>query len=82
MLLAEYRVSERRASATVFLQRSVYRYLDQQRDDRARAATHERDRRDARELRLQRIHILLRCEGWRKNFEFLVRWENKSFQFV
>ena len=35
MLLAEYRVSERRACATVFLHRSVYRYLDQPRDDRA-----------------------------------------------
>ena len=35
MLLAEYRVSERRACATVFLQRTVYRYLDQPRDDRA-----------------------------------------------
>ena len=35
MLLAEYRVSERRACATVFLQRSVFRYVDQPRDDRA-----------------------------------------------
>ena len=34
-LLAEYRVSERRACATVFLQRTVYRYLGQRRDDRA-----------------------------------------------
>ena len=35
MLLAEYRVSERRACAIVFLQRSVYRYLDQPHDDGA-----------------------------------------------
>jgi putative transposase len=35
MLLTEYRVSERRACATVFLQRSVYRYVGHPRDDRA-----------------------------------------------
>jgi putative transposase len=35
MLVAEHRVSERRACATVFLHRSVYRYVDQPRDDRA-----------------------------------------------
>ena len=32
MLLADYRVSERRACAMVLLQRSVYRYVDQPRD--------------------------------------------------
>ena len=35
LLLAEYRVSERRACASVFLHRSVYRYLDRPRNDRA-----------------------------------------------
>ena len=35
MLLTEYRVSERRACATVFLHRSVYRYVGHPRDDRA-----------------------------------------------
>jgi putative transposase len=67
MLLAEYRVSERRACATVFLQRSVYRYLDHPRDDRA-----VRQRmREIAETRVRygfaRIHILLRREGWRDN---------------
>ena len=67
MLLAEYRVSERRAWATVFLQRSVYRYLDQPRDDRA-----VRQRmKEIAETRVRygfaRIHILLRREGWRVN---------------
>ena len=67
MLLAEYRVSERRACATVFLHRSVYRYLDQPRDDRA-----VRQRmKELAETRVRygftRIHILLRREGWRDN---------------
>ena len=67
MLLAEYRVSERRACATVFLHRSVYRYLDQPRDDRA-----VRQRiKEIAETRVRygfnRIHILLRREGWRDN---------------
>ena len=67
MLLAEYRVSERRACATVFLQRSVYRYLDQPRDDQA-----VRQRmKEIAETRVRygfgRIHILLRREGWRDN---------------
>ena len=35
LLLLEYRVSERRACATAFLHRWVYRYLEQPRDDRA-----------------------------------------------
>ena len=35
MLLTEYHVSERRACATVFLHRSVYRYVGHPRDDRA-----------------------------------------------
>src|SRR5215213_434280 len=63
MLLAGYRVSERRACATVFLHRSVYRYVDQPRDDRA-----VRQRlKEIAETRVRygfaRIHILLRREA-------------------
>jgi putative transposase len=66
-LLAEYRVSERRACATVFLQRTVYRYLGRPRDDRA-----VRQRiKEIAETRVRygfpRIQILLRREGWRDN---------------
>ena len=66
-LLAEYRVSERRACATVVLHRSVYRYMDQATDDRA-----VRQRmKEIAETRVRygfaRIQILLRREGWRDN---------------
>ena len=54
MLLAEYRVSERRACATVFLQRSVYRYLDQPRDDRA-------VRQRMKEIAVMRVRTALRA---------------------
>jgi putative transposase len=67
LLLAEYRVSERRACATVFLHRSVYRYVDQPRDD---GAVRQRMKEIA-ETRVRygfnRIHVLLRREGWRDN---------------
>ena len=56
MLLAEYRVSERRACATVFLYRSVYRYLDQPRDDRAVRQRMKEGRRDTGALWL-RAHL-------------------------
>ena len=67
LLLAEYRVSERRACATVFLQRTVYRYVGHPRDDRA-----VRQRlKEIAETRVRygfpRIQILLRREGWRDN---------------
>jgi putative transposase len=67
MLLTEYRVSERRACATVFLQRSVYRYVGHPRDDRA-----VRQRlKEIAETRVRygfaRIQVLLRREGWRDN---------------
>jgi putative transposase len=67
MLLAAYRVSERRACATVFLQRTGYRYVGRPRDDRA-----VRQRlKEIAETRVRygfpRIHILLRREGWRDN---------------
>jgi putative transposase len=67
LLLAEYRVSERRACATVLLARTVYRYRAQRRDDRA-----VRQRlREIAETRVrygfERIQILLRREGWRDN---------------
>jgi putative transposase len=67
MLLAEYRVSERRACATVLLARTVYRYVDHRRDDRA-----VRQRlKELAETRVRygfpRLQILLRREGWRDN---------------
>ena len=67
MLLTEYRVSERRACATVLLARTVYRYVNQPRDDRP-----VRQRmKEIAETRVRygfaRIHILLRREGWRDN---------------
>ena len=67
MLLAEYRVSERRACATVFLQRSVYRYLDQPRDDRAVRQRMKEIAETRVRYGFNRIHILLRREGWRDN---------------
>ena len=60
MLLAEYRVSERRACATVFLQRSVYRYLDQPRDDRAVRQRMKEIAETRVRYGFNRIHILLR----------------------
>ena len=78
MLLAEYRVSERRACATVFLHRSVYRYLDQPRDDRA-----VRQRmKEVAETRVRygfaRIYILLRREGWCDNTNELTAFTRKK----
>ena len=67
MLLAEYRVSERRACATVFLHRSVYRYLDQPRDDRAVRQRMKEIAETRVRYGFQRLHILLRREGWRDN---------------
>ena len=67
MLLAEYRVSERRACATVFLHRSVYRYLDQPRDDRAVRQRMKEIAETRVRYGFSRIHILLRREGWRDN---------------
>jgi hypothetical protein len=65
-LLAEYRVSERRACATVFLHRSVYRYLDQPRDDRAVRQRMKEIAETRVRYGFNRIHILLRREGWRE----------------
>jgi putative transposase len=67
MLLAEYRVSERRACATVLLARTAFRYVNHRRDDRA-----VRQRiKEIAETRVRygfvRIQILLRREGWRDN---------------
>src|SRR5690349_1406734 len=67
MLLAEYRVSERRACATVFLQRSVYSYLDQPRDDRALRQRMKEIAETRVRYGFARIDILLRREGWRDN---------------
>src|ERR1051325_2295109 len=67
MLLAEYRVSERRACATVFLHRSVYRYVDQPRDDRAVRQRMKEIAETRVRYGVNRIHILLRREGWRDN---------------
>lgn len=66
MLLAEYRVSERRACATVFLQRSVYRYLGR-RDDRAVRQRMKEIAETRVRYGFNRIHILPRREGWRDN---------------
>ena len=66
MLLAEYRVSER-ACATVFLHRSVYRYVDQPRDDRAVRQLLKEIAETPVRYGFARIHILLRREGWRDN---------------
>ena len=67
LLLAEYRVSERRACAIVFLHRSVYRYLDQPRDDRAVRQRMKEIAETRVRYGFNRIHILLRREGWRDN---------------
>ncbi len=66
-LLANYRVSERRACAVVMVWRTVFRYVEHQRDDRA-----VRQRiREIAETRVRygfpRIQILLRREGWQDN---------------
>ena len=66
-LLANYRVSERRACAVVMVWRTVFRYVEHQRDDRA-----VRQRiREIAETRVRygfpRIQILLRREGWPDN---------------
>lgn len=66
-LLADYQVSERRACAVVMVWRTVFRYVEQQRDDRA-----VRQRiREIAETRVRygfpRIQILLRREGWQDN---------------
>jgi putative transposase len=66
-LLADYRVSERKACAVVLLSRTVFQYREHRRDDRA-----VRQRiREIAETRVRygfaRIQILLRREGWRDN---------------
>jgi putative transposase len=66
-LLAEYRVSERKACTVLLLSRSVFHYRAHSRDDRA-----VRQRmREIAETRVRygfaRIQVLLRREGWRDN---------------
>ena len=66
-LLADYRLSERKACAVVLLSRTVFQYREHRRDDRA-----VRQRiREIAETRVRygfaRIQILLRREGWRDN---------------
>ena len=78
MLLAEYRVSERRACATVFLQRSVYRYLDQPRDDRAVRQRMKEIAETRVRYGFNRIHILLRREGWRDNHKRTTAFTRKK----
>ena len=63
MLLAAYRVSERRACAIVFLHRSVCRYLAQPRDDRAVRQRMKEIAETRVRYGFNRIHILLRREG-------------------
>jgi putative transposase len=63
MLLAEYRVSERRACATVYLHRSVYRYLDRPRDDRAVRQRMKEIAKTRVRYGFARIHILLRVRA-------------------
>ena len=67
MLLTEYRVSERRACATVFLQRSVYRYVGHPRDDRAVRQRLKEIAETRVRYGFERIQVLLRREGWRDN---------------
>ena len=66
-LNTSYRVSERRACATVILHRSVYRYLDQPRDDRAVRQRMKEIAETRVRYGFNRIHNLLRREGWRDN---------------
>jgi putative transposase len=67
LLLAEYRVSERRACATVLLQRTVYRYLGHRRDDRAVRQRLKEIAETRGRYGFPRIQILLRREGWGDN---------------
>ena len=67
MLLTEYRVSERRACATVFLHRSVYRYVGHPRDDRAVRQRLKEIAETRVRYGFERIQVLLRREGWRDN---------------
>jgi len=67
MLLAEYRVSERRACPTVFLHGSVYGYVDQPRDDRAVRQRMKEIAETRVRYGFERIYVLLRREGWRDN---------------
>jgi putative transposase len=78
MLLAEYRISERRACATVFLHRSVYRYVDQPRDDRAVRQRMKEIAETRVRYGFNRIHILLRREGWRDNHNELTAFTRKK----
>ena len=67
MLLLEYRVSERRACATVRLHRTVYRYVDQPRDDRAVRQRIKEIATTRVRYGFERIQVLLRRAGWRDN---------------
>jgi hypothetical protein len=67
LLLTEYRVSERRACATVFLHRSVYRYVGHPRDDRAVRQRLKEIAETRVRYGFERIQVLLRREGWRDN---------------
>ena len=78
MLLAEYRVSERRACATVFLQRTVYRYLGRPRDDRAVRLRIKEIAETRVRYGFPRIQILLRRAGWRDNHSALIAFTRKK----
>jgi len=67
MLLAEHRVSERRACTIVFLQRTVNRYVGQPRDDRAARQRIKEIAETRVRYGFERIYILLRREDRRDN---------------
>src|SRR5436305_15338098 len=67
MLLLEYRVSERRAYATVRLHRTVYRYVDQPRDDRDVRQRIKEIAETRVRYGVQRRQVPLQREAWRDN---------------
>jgi len=67
-LIEEYRVSIRRASAVCFIARSLLYYkLQGPRDDRAIRARIKEIAETRVRYGFERIHVLLRREGWRDN---------------